>query len=98
MEAQTSAEKNENVEPETASEPAVTAKCVHCGEGMSRDVLPGFNRVFGIVILVMGLLLALFASLLLGLPLVVIGAYMGVANRTAWVCRTCGVVVDRIRA
>ena len=77
-------------------EPAAAARCVYCGEGMAHDVLPTFNRAYGIVILVVGILLSLFMSLLLGLPMVMIGAYMGVANRTVWMCRACGAVVDRI--
>jgi len=40
-------------------------------------------------------LLSAFAVLLVGLPLVVIGAYMAVARRSVWLCRECGAVVDR---
>lgn len=74
------------------------ARCVYCGEGMARDVLPRFSRGYGIMVLIVGLLLAMFMSLLLGLPMVVIGTYMSVANRAVWMCRACGAVVDRTRA
>ncbi len=74
------------------------ARCVHCGEGMARDVLPRFSRGFGIAVLIVGLLLSMFMSLLLGLPMAVIGAYMGAANRAVWMCRACGAVVDRVIA
>ncbi len=75
---------------------AAAARCAYCGEGMARDVLPRFNRAYGIAVLIVGILLSLFMSLLLGLPMVVMGAYMGVANRVVWTCRACGVVVDRV--
>jgi ABC-type phosphate transport system permease subunit len=75
---------------------AASARCVYCGEGMAHNVLPRFNRGYGIVVLIVGLLLSMFLSLLLGLPMVVIGAYMGAANRAVWTCRACGAVVDRI--
>jgi hypothetical protein len=72
------------------------ARCVCCGEGMDREVLPRFSRGYGILVLIVGILLAMFVSLLLGVPMAVIGAYMGAANRNVWVCRACGTVVDRI--
>jgi hypothetical protein len=72
------------------------ARCVCCGEGMAREVLPRFSRGYGILVLIVGVLLAMFVSLLLGVPMAVIGAYMGAANRNVWVCRSCGTVVDRI--
>lgn len=72
------------------------AKCVCCGEGMAREVLPRFNRGLGIILLLVGVLLSLFMSLVLGLPMVVIGAYLGLASRSVWTCWTCGAVVDRI--
>ena len=75
---------------------AAAATCVYCGERMAHSVLPRFNRGYGITILIVGLLLSMFLSLLLGLPMVVIGAYMGAANRAVWTCRACGAVVDRI--
>ncbi len=75
---------------------AAAAKCACCGEGMTRDVVSRFSRAYGITILILGLLLSMFMSLLLGLPMVVIGAYMGAANRAVWMCRACGAVVDRI--
>ncbi|MHC4199116.1 MAG: hypothetical protein ACYSU0_03930 [Planctomycetota bacterium] len=75
---------------------AAPARCVYCGGGMAHNVLPRFNRGYGIVVLIVGILLAMFLSLLLGLPMVVIGAYMGAANRAVWTCRACGAVVDRI--
>ncbi len=34
-------------------------------------------------------------TLVVGLPLVVIGAYMGSAIRPVWVCRVCSAMVDR---
>ena len=84
-------------EASRGEEPAVEARCAYCGAGMARGVLPRFNRAYGIAVLIVGILLSLFMSLLLGLPMVVIGASMGVANRAVWTCRGCGVVVDRIR-
>ena len=63
---------------------------------MAREVLPRFSRGYGITVLVVGLLLAMFVSLLIGLPMVVIGAYIGAANRAVLACRACGAVVDRI--
>ena len=70
-------------------------KCVYCDDDMVRGELPRFNRVFATAILAIGLLLSVFAMLLLGLPMMVIGAYMVVTSRSVWVCRTCGVVVER---
>ena len=72
----------------------VKCRCAHCGDLMVREKLPRFNRIFGIALLVVGIVLSLF-MLFAGLPLVAIGAYMGVASRTVWVCRTCAAVVDR---
>ncbi len=72
-----------------------TVKCVYCSEGMARDVLPRFSRGYGIMVLILGLLLSMFMSILLGMPMVIIGAYMGAANRAVWSCRTCGAMVDR---
>jgi hypothetical protein len=73
-----------------------TVRCAYCSEGMAHDVLPRFSRGYGITVLLLGLLLSMFMSLLLGMPMVIIGAYMGAANRAVWSCRTCGAVVDRI--
>ncbi len=73
-----------------------SVRCVYCSDGMARDVLPRFSRGYGILILILGLVLSMFMSLLLGMPMVIIGAYMGAANRAVWSCRTCGAVVDRI--
>ena len=70
-------------------------KCAYCGDSMVRDRLPRFNRAFGIGLLVLGLVVAAFMSLVVGLPLVVIGAYMGSATRSVWVCRLCAAMVDR---
>ena len=75
---------------------AAAARCVCCGEGMAHNVLSRFSRGYGITLLIVGLLLSLFMSLLLGLPMVMIGAYMSAANRAVWMCRACGAVVDRI--
>ncbi len=74
---------------------AVTAKCTYCGASMVQGEMARFNRGFGIVILTLGLLLSIFMLLLLGLPMVVIGAYMGVASRSVWTCPACRAVVDR---
>jgi hypothetical protein len=68
--------------------------CVYCGESLVGGELPRFSRGFGIVVLLMGILLSVFV-LLLGLPLVVIGAYMTLASRSVWICQECGAVVDR---
>ncbi len=84
-----------DLDPTGHREEPAAARCVYCGEGMARDVLPRFSRGYGIAVLIAGLLLALFMSLLLGLPMVVIGAYMGAASRPVWICRACGAVVDR---
>ncbi len=105
MEEQLYAEKDEGFlsrgsdgesEASLGGEFAAAAKCACCGDGMTRDVVPRFSRPYGITILILGLLLSMFMSLLLGLPMVVIGAYMGAANRAVWMCRACGAVVDRI--
>jgi hypothetical protein len=72
----------------------VKCVCVHCGHPMMREKLAQFNRAFGIAILVLGILLSFFV-LFVGLPLVVIGAYMGIASRAVWTCLSCGAVVDR---
>ncbi len=85
-------EKGEAVPGEKA---AAAVTCFCCGEGVVRAELARFNRGFGIIVLIMGLLLSVFAVLLVGLPLVVIGAYLAVARRSVWMCPECGVVVDR---
>ncbi len=94
------AERDESLEREDETlhgkKATAVARCVYCGEDMVRDALPRFNRGFGIVVLIIGLLLSIFMSPLLGLPMVVIGAYMGVASRSVWTCEACGAVVDRI--
>jgi len=97
MEEQADVERKKSPEHEneTSHGQKAAAACVYCGEGMVRDELPRFNRGLGIVVLIMGLLLSVFFMLLLGLPVVVIGAYMAVASRSVWTCRGCGAVVDR---
>ncbi len=94
------AEKDESLEGDGESsagdELVSSVRCVYCTEGMAREVLPRFSRGYGIMVLVLGLLLSMFMSLLLGMPMVIIGAYMGAANRAVWTCQTCGAVVDRI--
>ncbi len=72
-----------------------TARCVYCGDNMVRGELPKFSRGFGIVVLILGLMLSIFMLLFLGLPMVVIGAYMVVASRSVWTCPGCRAVVDR---
>ena len=100
MEEETEVERDKIVDQEDeASQEAIAAiKCVYCGENMSCNVLPRFNRSLGIIILIVGVLLSLFMSPLLGLPIVVIGAYMGAASRSVWMCKSCGTVVERINA
>jgi hypothetical protein len=83
-------------ENEASQEANAAVKCAHCGENMFCGVLPRFNRFLGIIILVMGVLLSLFTSPLLGLPIVVIGAYMAAASRSIWMCESCGTIVERI--
>jgi len=91
--------KDEALEPESKTSHGKKAsdaiRCVYCDDGMVRDELPRYNRVFGIAILIIGCLLSLFSLLLLGLPMAVIGAYMAVTSRSVWMCRACGVVADR---
>ena len=82
-------------ESSVGEELVASVRGVYCTEGMGRDVLPRFSRGYGIIVLLLGLLLSMFMSVLLGLPMVIIGAYMGAANRPVWSCRTCGAVVDR---
>ena len=72
----------------------VKCRCPYCGDSMVREKRPHFNRAFGIGLLVAGILLSIF-MLFVGLPLVVIGAYMGIASRPVWVCAGCAAVVDR---
>ncbi|MHC5035822.1 MAG: hypothetical protein ACYTHM_00770 [Planctomycetota bacterium] len=71
------------------------AKCLYCGEFMANEVWPRFSRGFGIVVLIVGLLISIFMSILLGLPVVVFGVYLWIASRNVWACRECGAVVDR---
>ncbi len=92
---QTYLDTEEVPEPDSETEvPALVARCVYCGGDMVRAQLPKFNRGFGIVILVMGLLFSLF-TLVVGMPIVVVGAYLSVASRSVWGCRACGALVDR---
>jgi len=72
----------------------VKGRCPYCGDAMVRGKRPHFNRAFGISLLVVGVLISLF-MLFVGLPLVVIVAYMGIAARPVWVCAGCAAVVDR---
>ncbi len=95
MEEHPGLEPNLGNEALDGEELAVSARCAYCGEGMGHDVLPRFSRGYGILVLTAGLGLSLFMSLLLGLPMVVIGAYMGAASRPVWMCRGCRAVVDR---
>ena len=99
MAKQTDVERDESLEGDGESsvgeELVASVRCLYCTKGMGRDVLPRFSRGYGIMVLVLGLLLSMFMSVLLGLPMVIIGAYMGAANRPVWSCRTCGAVVDR---
>ena len=81
--------------PHPVEDKIPTVKCVYCGDFMVRDQLPRCNRVFGIGLLVLGIAVSAFMSLVIGLPLVVIGAYMGCATRPVWVCRLCTAMVDR---
>ena len=90
------AERGDILEPENRTKEAFgLITCVYCDSDMVREELPKYNRVFAIAILVIGFLLSVFAMLLLGLPMMVIGAYMTVTSRSVWRCRACGVVVDR---
>lgn len=73
----------------------VTAKCSHCGGEMAREVRSRFSPGFGIAFLILGILFSLFVSLLLGLPMVVIGAYLAWASKHVWRCPECEALVDR---
>jgi hypothetical protein len=75
---------------------AVSVKCVCCGDLMRRDDVPRFNRGFGVVLVIAGVLGAFFLSLFAGLPLVVFGAYMIGAYKNVWKCQTCGAAVERV--
>lgn len=99
MEAHAGIGGDEDAERESegslVEETAANARCAYCGDGMVRMELPRFNRGFGIVVLILGLMLSVFMLLLLGLPMVVIGAYMVIASRSVWTCPGCRAVVDR---
>lgn len=97
-EADVERDRTADQENEASQEAIAALKCVYCGEDMSCRVLPRFNRSFGVIILIVGVLLSLFMSPLYGLPIVVIGAYMGAASRSIWMCESCGTVVERINA
>lgn len=73
----------------------VIAKCAHCDGEMTTEILPRFSPAFGIAILIIGLLFSVLMSLLLGLPIVVIGAYLAGATRVVWRCPACGALADR---
>jgi len=73
----------------------IVAKCAHCSGEMAAEVVSKFSPGVGIAILALGLLISLIASLLFGLPIVLIGAYLGWASRSVWRCPECGAMVDR---
>ncbi|MHC4695779.1 MAG: hypothetical protein ACYTFA_03435 [Planctomycetota bacterium] len=99
MEAYTDIRGDEEAERDSegslVEEAVANARCAYCGDNMVRGKLPKFNRGFGIVVLILGLMLSVFMLLLLGLPMVVIGAYMTIASRSVWACPACRAVVDR---
>ncbi len=102
MEEQAGVEIEESVERENETSSGskaagAAARCVHCFGGMVYDKLPRFSRGFGMLVLILGLLLSFLMSLLLGLPMVVIGAYMTGASRAVWRCPNCGALADRSR-
>ena len=75
----------------------VTAKCAHCGGEMTQETVARYSRGFGIAILILGLLFCVFLPglLLLALPVVLIGAYLGWSSRSVWNCTSCGAMVER---
>jgi hypothetical protein len=90
-----STEHGSVVTPPPGEEKIPAIKCVYCGDVMVRDQVSRFNRTAGIGLLVLGLVISALVSLVVGLPFVVIGAYLGSATRSVWVCRLCAAMVDR---
>ena len=70
-------------------------RCTCGGESMAVESLPRFDRRIGFAFLILGFLVLLFISLLLGLIMVLTGAYLSLAQRPVWWCPACGTVVER---
>ena len=77
-------------------------KCPYCGGTMATENVPQYNRFFGIILIVVGLLGAPLLLGFLGQPLaiilVIIGLYMISASKEAWVCDNCHGAFERVAA
>ncbi|MBF0618640.1 MAG: hypothetical protein HQL19_00570 [Candidatus Omnitrophica bacterium] len=71
--------------------------CNLCSGEMQLYTGPRFNKKFGSVLFVGGILSTLFwIGPVLGVPLMLIGGYMVSAKRQLWVCRECHTAIERI--
>lgn len=75
-----------------------TLTCAFCQGQMSPFTGPRHNRNMGGFLLGAGLLSSLFwIGPVLGIPLLIMGAYMTGAKRELWVCRDCHTAIERIQ-
>lgn len=77
----------------------ITVRCTHCDGKLAERTLSKHSRGFAVGLIVLGILcFFLIWGCILGLPLFLIGLYMYLASRKAWVCEQCGAVVEKASA
>ncbi|MFT7636455.1 MAG: hypothetical protein ACI9Y8_000213 [Candidatus Omnitrophota bacterium] len=71
--------------------------CAHCQGEMQPYNGPKHNRKLGAAIMAGGVFSTLlWTGPLLGLPIVIAGAYMAGKKRKLWVCGSCNTAVERL--
>ncbi|MBF0494214.1 MAG: hypothetical protein HQL28_03680 [Candidatus Omnitrophica bacterium] len=74
-----------------------TLVCTLCNGEMELYVGPKFNRKVGGALVAAGAFSTLFwVGAVLGVPLMVAGAYMAGAKRELWVCKDCNTAIERV--
>jgi hypothetical protein len=78
-----------------------TLKCEKCGGEMIPRTVARHSPAAVILLLVFGLIfcfLGLFTmgiTLIIGIPLLIIGFLLGVQTRGVWLCKDCRTMIDR---
>lgn len=82
------------VDPKVASGKALV--CQHCSGEMKKKSKANHSQFMALLLLLFGLIASLTGvGLVIGIPMILIGLYMGVATKKIWMCKNCGSVIER---
>jgi hypothetical protein len=71
--------------------------CRFCSGAMEAVAVNKYNRHFGVVFIILGVLFAIsMVGLLLGVILLSLGVYIVSSKKSVWICKSCRTTLERI--